>query len=345
LIQICSVVSCKKECYSTKDLCRNHYRKLKIYGDPLYVYKFSKEHLENLLKSHTKNEVLPSKSKLNQLYHIEKKSLREISKICHFPESKITNLILEYGIKPKYRDLSKPILISKEKLIQLYSKLSILKIAKMYDTSEVKMKELLIQNGISIQSVGRMGRPAWNKGTKGLMGTAYNKGKKMSKEFRDAVSKGKKGKPSNRKGATQKESTKDLIREKRQHQKNVRESSHEKIMKKLLDNVGVVYQSHKGILRAQPDIFIEPNICIFIDGDYWHFNPNPHIIKNQKRVGYSSNSIGNNGIVAKDKRESDKKITLKLTSANYIVKRYWESDIEKDPKKIFKEIMKLVKKT
>ena len=299
--------------------------------------------IELVIQKNEKKRIRPSKLKLNQLYHVEKKSLREISKICHFPESKITNLILEYGIKPKYRDLSKPILISKEKLIQLYSKLSILEIAKMHDTSEARMKEFLVQNEIPIQSVGRMGRPAWNKGTKGLMGTAYNKGKKMSKEFRDAVSKGKKGKPSNRKGVILEESTKDKIREKRQHQKNVRESSHEKTLKKLLDDVGIGYQAHKGILRAQPDIFIEPNICIFIDGDYWHFNPNPHIIKNQKRVGYSSNYIGPNGIVAKDKRESDKKITLKLTSANYIVKRYWESDIEKDPKKIFKEIMKLVK--
>ena len=299
--------------------------------------------LELVIQKNEKKGIRPSKSKLNQLYHIEKKSLREISKICHFPESKITNLILEYGIKPKYRDLSKPILISKEKLIQLYSKLSILEIAKMYDTSEARMKEFLVQNEIPIQSVGRLGRPAWNKGTKGLMAIPHNKGKIMSKEFRDAVSKGKKGKPSNRKGVILEESTKDKIREKRQHQKNVRESSHEKTLKKLLDDVGIGYQAHKGILRAQPDIFIEPNICIFIDGDYWHFNPNPHIIKNQKRVGYSSNSIGPNGIVAKDKRESDKKITLKLTSANYIVKRYWESDIEKDPKKIFKEIMKLVK--
>ena len=175
------------------------------------------------------------------------------------------------------------------------------------------------------------------------MATPHNKGKKLSKAFRDAVSKGKKGKQSNRKGVILEESTKDKIREKRQHQKNVRESSHEKIMKDLLDDVGVVYQAHKGILRAQPDIFIEPNICIFIDGDYWHFNPKPHIIKNQKRVGYPANFIGANGIIAKDKRESDKKITLKLTSDNYIVKRYWESDIEKDPKKIFGGIMKLVK--
>jgi len=301
--------------------------------------------LELVIQKNEKKRIIPSKLKLNQLYDIEKKSLREISKICHFPESKITNLILEYGIKPKYRDLSKPILISKEKLIQLYSKLSILEIAKMYDTSEARMREFLVQNEIPIQSVGRLGRPAWNKGTKGLMAIPHNKGKIMSKEFRDAVSKGKKGKPSNRKGVILEESTKDKIREKRQHQKNVRESSHEKILKKLLNNIGIGYQAHKGILRAQPDIFIEPNICIFIDGDYWHFNPNPHIIKNQKREGYSSNSIGPNGIVAKDKRESDKKITLKLTSANYIVKRYWGSDIEKDPKKIFKEIVKLVKKT
>ena len=34
------------------------------------------------------------------------------------------------------------------------------------------------------------------------------------------------------------------------------------------------FEKHKSILGiTQPDAFIEPNICIYADGDYWHSRP------------------------------------------------------------------------
>ena len=36
-----------------------------------------------------------------------------------------------------------------------------------------------------------------------------------------------------------------------------------------LKKCNILFETHKSIL-GQPDIFIEPNICIFVDGCYWH---------------------------------------------------------------------------
>lgn len=43
----------------------------------------------------------------------------------------------------------------------------------------------------------------------------------------------------------------------------------EKMMQIALSLEQIKFETHKAII-GQPDIFIEPNICIFIDGCYWH---------------------------------------------------------------------------
>ena len=47
---------------------------------------------------------------------------------------------------------------------------------------------------------------------------------------------------------------------------------------------------HKPI-RGQPDVFIHPNICVFVDGDRWHANPKPFIYKNKKNPGFKSDDV------------------------------------------------------
>jgi hypothetical protein len=54
-------------------------------------------------------------------------------------------------------------------------------------------------------------------------------------------------------------------------------------IKNLLDKNNIIYKMHKPIMKiTQPDFFIQPNICIYCDGDYWHGNiqffPNPNKI-------------------------------------------------------------------
>jgi len=47
------------------------------------------------------------------------------------------------------------------------------------------------------------------------------------------------------------------------------DSKPERIIQQKLKNAGVVFTTHKPII-GQPDMFIEPNVCIFVDGCYIH---------------------------------------------------------------------------
>jgi len=63
---------------------------------------------------------------------------------------------------------------------------------------------------------------------------------------------------------------KQKIRMKRMHQVfPQKDTSIEIKLQKELERRNIKFEKHKPIL-GQPDIFIEPNICIFADGDYWH---------------------------------------------------------------------------
>ena len=76
----------------------------------------------------------------------------------------------------------------------------------------------------------------------------------------------------------------------------------------------ILFISHKTII-GQPDIFIEPNICIFADGNYWHNYPN-----------------GN---------ERDKQITNKLQTQGYKVLRFWENEINENINNCISKIKEL----
>lgn len=63
-------------------------------------------------------------------------------------------------------------------------------------------------------------------------------------------------------------------------------------------------------IYGHPDIFIEPNICIFADGCYWHACPTCNI---------------RNKFINKNQKDSD--ITIKLETSGDIVFRFWEHEI------------------
>jgi DNA mismatch endonuclease (patch repair protein) len=83
-----------------------------------------------------------------------------------------------------------------------------------------------------------------------------------------------------------------------------------KIQNILIENK-VIFEKHKSIF-GQPDIFIEPNICIFADGDYWH------------NLDY--------------KKERDIKVNEFLKNNGYVVLRFWEHEINEDVEKCFQQI-------
>ena len=69
-----------------------------------------------------------------------------------------------------------------------------------------------------------------------------------------------------------------------------------------LKSRNILFQKHKSVLgRTQPDAFIEPNVCIYADGDYWHNR--------------------------EDTKEKDIRINELLNKKGYKVLRYWEHEI------------------
>lgn len=109
------------------------------------------------------------------------------------------------------------------------------------------------------------------------------------------------------------------IKKKRLHQIfPTKDTSIEKKMQNALEIKGIVFEKHKPI-TGQPDIFIEPNICIFCDGDYWH-----------NRDDYKKRDIIVNDI---------------LTKEGYIILRFWEHQINNDIHNCVKTIQELSEST
>lgn len=132
-------------------------------------------------------------------------------------------------------------------------------------------------------------------------------GKEHSEEFRLMISKLNTGKTSPMKGKNHSEETKARLKITRMHQVFPRvDSKPERMMQIALSLRGIKYEKHKPIY-GQPDIFIEPNICIFVDGDYWHNRPE---------------------VQARDLEVNDT-----LEKQKYHVIRIWEKDVKQDVNK------------
>lgn len=82
-----------------------------------------------------------------------------------------------------------------------------------------------------------------------------------------------------------------------------KDTSIEKAMQKALIKQDITFRTHEPII-GQPDIFIEPNICIFCDGDYWHNR--------------------------EDYKKRDKYVNQKLKEKGYIILRFWEHQINRN---------------
>jgi DNA mismatch endonuclease (patch repair protein) len=144
-----------------------------------------------------------------------------------------------------------------------------------------------------------LGQKAWNKDVTGY----------MSKQARINIGNARK---------TQK--AREQVRQQRLHQViPKKDTKPEIIIQKGLKLNNLDFEKHKPII-GQPDIFIHPNKCIFVDGDYWHAHPKK----------YDCNHIILGGKTALEIWEKDIKITNELKSQGMKVYRFWESDIIKD---------------
>ena len=96
-----------------------------------------------------------------------------------------------------------------------------------------------------------------------------------------------------------------------------------------------------------PDIFIEPNWCIFLDGDFHHANPSKYsddAIIWKERI---SKTTGRHtpSITAKMIQEKDERIRQELITDGYKIIPAWYSDWKKDPEKCLREIIKIIKES
>lgn len=122
-----------------------------------------------------------------------------------------------------------------------------------------------------------------------------------------------------------------LIREARLRQIFPKKSTNaELILFEILNELNLKFSKHATIKTiCQADAFIEPNIVLFADGDYWHSNPMFY----PKPI--TEAQIKNK---ARDEAENNK-----LIKEGYIVVRFWEFNLINNKNKCKEIIKKLIK--
>ncbi|MBU0615618.1 MAG: very short patch repair endonuclease [Nanoarchaeota archaeon] len=181
----------------------------------------------------------------------------------------------------------------------------------------------------------KKGAAPWNKGTKGVM-KAWNKGIKLSDECKRKVSVAtkkamarpevvqkvrkthfKKGTTPWNKNQTNVYSKETIIniRKARLRQKFPKKNTNAEIaLFEILKELNISFKKHKPVKTiCQSDAFVEPNIVLFADGDYWHCNPKFFLMPKSKA------QIKN--------RTRDMRANSKLNKEGYQVIRLWEHDL------------------
>jgi len=197
----------------------------------------------------------------------------------------------------------------------------------------------------------KKGQKPWNTGTRGVM-KAWNKGRKLGSDYRKKVSIATKkamAKPEIRQKVQKTQFRKGIIpwnkgkrnvyssgtieRIKKARLNQIfpkKDTNPELILFDVMKEMSIKFKKHTPIKTiCQADVFIQPNIVLFADGDYWHSNPRFYPkptyqaqIKNIKR---------------------DKKANSKLIKEGYLVERFWEYDLINKREKCKAIIKKLVK--
>lgn len=195
-------------------------------------------------------------------------------------------------------------------------------------------------------SLGHKGKTVWNKG---------KKTGPLSQEHRNKISIANKGKPKppftdehilkiKQKRALQiipKRSEEHIqaMRIARSKQKlPMNDSKPERMMQIALSLNGVKFEKQKMIRDGMKffhavDIFIEPNICFEVDGDWIHANPDK----------YKPDDVVKNGKMAKEVWANDIRINHKLNLLGYDVIRIWESDIRRNAQDCAARIINLLR--
>jgi len=116
-----------------------------------------------------------------------------------------------------------------------------------------------------------------------------------------------------------------------------KDTTPEKILRKMLWKYGYRYRKNVSNLPGKPDIvFVKKRVVIFVDGEFWHgynWEEKKKRISNNKE--YWIKKIERN-------MERDRKNVEKLQNMGFYVIRFWEHEIKKDLDTCIKKICKIL---
>jgi DNA mismatch endonuclease (patch repair protein) len=97
----------------------------------------------------------------------------------------------------------------------------------------------------------------------------------------------------------------------------------------------IYFAKHVDKIYGKPDIvFRRKKIVVFIDSDFWHYNPKLFRMPKTNVKYWKNKIIGN--------YERDKRVNKILKKEGWIVLRFWESNIKKIVSKIADRIQKCI---
>lgn len=105
----------------------------------------------------------------------------------------------------------------------------------------------------------------------------------------------------------------------------------ELLLRHALWGRGLRYRLHDRVLPGRPDIvFLRSKLAVFCDGDFWHGRNLEFRLKKLAKGHNSAYWVRKiQGNVARDSRQ-----TQTLESLGWMVMRFWETDILRDPEGI-----------
>jgi DNA mismatch endonuclease (patch repair protein) len=119
-----------------------------------------------------------------------------------------------------------------------------------------------------------------------------------------------------------------------------KDSRHELILRRVLWRLGLRYRKYVSKLPGNPDlVFYRARVVIFCDGDYWHgrnWDQLRTALERRHNAEYWIAKIERN-------RERDQEHTARLTAEGWLVLRFWETDILRDPQAVAQHIELVVR--
>ncbi|HEX7479160.1 MAG TPA: DNA mismatch endonuclease Vsr [Polyangiales bacterium] len=107
-----------------------------------------------------------------------------------------------------------------------------------------------------------------------------------------------------------------------------RNTKPELLLRGALRRLGIRATASAQALPGRPDfVFARKRVVVFVDGDYWHgrrWSVRKKKLASVHNATYWLAKISGN-------RRRDRKTNAKLRDAGWIVLRFWETDIAKDP--------------